>query len=39
MTNASEREAPAAVFETDNSKAGEHFSVAEVGSGKEPAFS
>ena len=31
MTNASKREAPAEVFETDNSKAGEHFSVAELG--------
>ena len=37
--NASEREAPVAVFETDNSKASKHLSAAKVGSGKEPAFS
>ena len=35
-TNAPEREAPAAVLETDNSKAGEHFSTTEVGKGNEP---
>ena len=35
-TNAPEREAPAAVLETDNSKAGEHFSATEVGPGNEP---
>ena len=39
VTNASEREAPTTVLETDNSKAGEHLSIVEVGSGKEPAFS
>ena len=39
MTNALEREAPAAFLETENSKADEHLSAAEVGSGKEPAFS
>ena len=39
MTNVPERETPAAVLETDNSKAGEHLSVGEVESGKEPAFS
>ena len=39
MTNAPEREAPAAVLETDHSKVGEHLSIAEVGPGKEPAFS
>ena len=39
VTNEPEREAPAAVLKTDNSKAGEHLSIAEVGSGKEPAFS
>ena len=39
VTNALEMEAPIAVLEMDNSKAGKHLSVAEVGSGKEPAFS
>ena len=39
MTNEPEREAPTVVFEMDNSKVGEHFSVAEVGLGKDPAFS
>ena len=39
VTNTPEREAPAAVLETDNSKAGEHLSTTEVGLGKEPAFS
>ena len=39
MTNAPEREAPATVLETDNSKVGEHLSATKVGSGKEPAFS
>ena len=38
-TNAPEREAPVAVLETGNNKAGEHHSVAEVGPGKEPTFS
>ena len=39
MTNEPEREAPIAVLEMENSKAGEHLSAAEVGSGKEPTFS
>ena len=39
VTNVPEREAPAAVLETDNNKVGEHLSTAEVGSGKEHAFS
>ena len=39
MTNALEREAPAAVLETDHSMVGEHLSAAEVGPGKGPAFS
>ena len=39
VTNALEREAPVAVLETGNSKAGEHPFAAEVGSGKEPTFS
>ena len=39
VTNASKREASVTVLETDNSKVGEHLSTAEVGSGKEPAFS
>ena len=39
VTNMLEREAPVAFLETKNSKANEHLSVAEVGSGKEPAFS
>ena len=39
MTNVSEREAPAAVLETDNSKEGEHLSAPEAGLGKELAFS
>ena len=39
MTNAPEREASVAVRETDNSKAGEHLSAAEVRLGKEPTFS
>ena len=34
-----EREAPVAFLETENIKADEHLSVAEVGSGKEPTFS
>ena len=38
-TNAPEREAPIIVPETGNSKAGEHPSAVEVGSGKEPTFS
>ena len=38
-TNAAEREDPVVVLETGNSKAGEHSSAAEVGSGKEPTFS
>ena len=38
VTNEPEREAPVAVLETGNSKAGEHLSAAEVGSGKEPIF-
>ena len=39
MTNAPEREAPIAVLEMGNSKAGEHLSATEVGSGEEPNFS
>ena len=39
VTNAPEREAPIAVLETGNSKAGEHPFATEVGSGKEPTFS
>ena len=39
VANVLDREAPAAVLETDNSKAGEHFSVTKVGSVKEPSFS
>ena len=39
MTNALEREAPAAVLEMDNSKASKHLSATEVGSGNEPDFS
>ena len=39
VMNAPEREAPVTIHETDNSKAGEPLSVAEVGSGKEPTFS
>ena len=39
VANAPERKAPVAVLETDNSKAGEHLSATEVGSGKEPTFS
>ena len=39
VTNASEKEAPNAVLEMDNSKEGEHLSAAEVRLGKEPAFS
>ena len=35
-TNAPEREALTAVLEMDNSKEGEHLSVAEVGPGNEP---
>ena len=34
-----EREAPAAIFETDNSEAGKHLSTAEVRMGNEPDFS
>ena len=37
--NVPKRETPVAVLEMDNSKAGEHLFSAEVGSGKEPAFS
>ena len=33
MTNAPEREAPTVVLETDNSEAGKHLSVVEVGPG------
>ena len=39
VTNVPEIEAPAAILETDNSKAGEDLSSVEVGSGKEPDFS
>ena len=39
VTNAPEREAPAAILKTDHSKVGEHLFSAEVGLGKEPAFS
>ena len=39
MTNVLDREAPTIVLETDNSKAGEHLSIAKVGSVKEPSFS
>ena len=39
VTNVPEREAPIAVLETDNSKASEPLSTAEVGLGKEPTFS
>ena len=39
VTNAPEREAPIAVLEMGNSKAGEHLSATEVGSGEEPNFS
>ena len=39
VTNAPEREAPAAVLETDHSKVGKHLFAAEVGLGIEPAFS
>ena len=39
MTNAPEREAQAAVLETDHSKVGEHLSTTEVRQGKEPTFS
>ena len=39
VANATGREAPAAVLETDNSEVGEHLSVAEVESGNEPVFS
>ena len=35
VTNAQEREAPAAVLETDNSEAGEHLSAVRVGPGNE----
>ena len=38
VTNAPKREAPVTILETGNSKVGEHLSVAEVGSGKEPTF-
>ena len=38
MTNASEREAPTTVLETDNNKAGEHLSAPDIGWGKESAF-
>ena len=36
--NAPQREAPAAVLETDNSEAGKHLSMAEVEPGNEPDF-
>ena len=39
VMNAPEREASATFLETENSNTDEHLSVAEVGSGKEPAFS
>ena len=39
VRNASEREAPIAVLESDNSNAGEYLSNSEVGLGKESAFS
>ena len=39
VTNALEKEAPAAFLKTKNSKANEHLYTVEVGSGKEPAFS
>ena len=39
MTNAPKREAPASVFEMNNSKAGEHLSTAKVRPGNEPVFS
>ena len=39
VKNGPEREAPTAFLETENSKADEHLISAEVGSGKEPAFS
>ena len=39
VMNALERVAPVAFLETKNSKAGEHLSAVEVGSGKEPTFS
>ena len=39
VTNAPEREALAAVLETDHSRVGDHLSAAEVGLGKESAFS
>ena len=38
VMNAPDREASVVVLETDNSKAGEHLSAAEVGSGKEPTY-
>ena len=37
-TNKLEREAPTTILETDNSKVGEHLSVAKVESGNEPDF-
>ena len=37
--NALEKEAPAAILETDNSEVGEHLSTAEVGLGNKPVFS
>ena len=37
--NAPEREAPAAILETDNSEAGEHLSTTEVRPGNKPIFS
>ena len=39
VINAPERKAPVAFLETKNSKVDEHLSVAEVGWGKDPAFS
>ena len=39
VTNASEREAPAVVLETDNNEVGEHLFVAKVGAGNKPIFS
>ena len=38
VANALEREALAAVLDTDHSKVGEHLSATEIGSGKEPFF-
>ena len=38
VMNVSEREASAAILETDNSKAGELLSALDIGWGKEPVF-